>query len=176
MCSDAEGALGLTYNTHSLYGLSETILTTRALESVLGKRSIVISRSTFPGSGAHGGHWLGDNDATWDDLYFSIPGLLSFSMFGIPLVGADICGFGGFVRASEELCTRWMQVCVCVCVCVCVSVSVCTCVCVSVSVCLFLCVGLCLLVRVCLCLCVCACVCVCLFVCAFVCAYVCGAS
>ena len=37
----------------------------------------------------------GDNHATYDDLYFSIPGMLSFQMFGIPLVGSDICGFLG---------------------------------------------------------------------------------
>jgi lysosomal alpha-glucosidase len=79
----------------------------RALETVLGKRSLVISRSTFPGSGVFGGHWLGDNESKYRHMQNSITGILDFSLFGIPLVGADICGFSG--STTEELCTRWMQ-------------------------------------------------------------------
>ena len=43
-------------------GLSETIATSKALEKIIGKRSFVISRSTFPGSGGYGGHWTGKHD------------------------------------------------------------------------------------------------------------------
>lgn len=39
-----------------------------------GKRSMVLSRSTFPGSGKHIGHWLGDNDSQWAQLKESIIG------------------------------------------------------------------------------------------------------
>ena len=45
-----------------------------ALKKVRGKRSVVISRSTFASAGRYGGHWLGDNAATFNDLYLSIPG------------------------------------------------------------------------------------------------------
>ncbi|KAH9504147.1 hypothetical protein Btru_065110, partial [Bulinus truncatus] len=95
------------YDVHSLYGWSQSDVTLEAVREATGERGIVISRSTFPGSGQWVGHWLGDNVSQWKDLYSSVIGLLEFNLFGIPYIGADICGF--FENTTEELCLRWMQ-------------------------------------------------------------------
>ncbi|KPP70988.1 lysosomal alpha-glucosidase-like [Scleropages formosus] len=107
LCASALQKTSVHYNMHSLYGLLEAKASSSALKMILGKRPFVISRSTFPSQGLYSGHWLGDNRSQWTDLYTSISGMLTFNILGIPLIGADICGFGG--TTTEEMCVRWTQ-------------------------------------------------------------------
>ena len=42
-------------------------------------------------------------------MRMSIIGIIEYNIFGIPMVGSDICGF--FVEVRDiEMCTRWLQV------------------------------------------------------------------
>ncbi|XP_065410413.1 sucrase-isomaltase, intestinal-like isoform X1 [Chrysemys picta bellii] len=107
LCPDSKTYLGDHYNTHSLFGWSQTPPTFIAVQKATGKRAFVLSRSTFVGSGKYAGHWLGDNFSRWKDMHMSIIGMLEFNLFGIPYIGADICGF--LLDTTYELCLRWMQ-------------------------------------------------------------------
>ncbi|KAM8947191.1 lysosomal alpha-glucosidase [Pelodytes ibericus] len=107
ICASSKQHLSTHYNLHNLYGLSEAVASHYALISVRKKRPFIISRSTFASHGHYAGHWTGDVESTWDQLYHSVPAILLFNMYGVPLVGADVCGFVG--DTTEELCVRWSQ-------------------------------------------------------------------
>lgn len=98
----------IEYNTHNFNGFLEGKATYDYLQKRLKHdQPFILSRSTVPGSGKYVIHWTGDNLSKFKWLKLSIAGLVNFNIFGIPNVGADICGFTG--NTTEELCSRWMQ-------------------------------------------------------------------
>ncbi|CAL1536865.1 unnamed protein product [Lymnaea stagnalis] len=108
ICPSAKHAISSHYNLHNMYGWSQANITRAVLDTIFpNKRTPLITRSSFAGSAKYTGHWLGDNNSDYDDLYYSIPGILNFNLFGLTFIGADICGFRG--TTTPQLCTRWHQ-------------------------------------------------------------------
>lgn len=97
----------LEWDAHNIYGLAEGIATAHSVANITGSRPFVLTRSSFAGSGHTVAHWTGDNDATWQSLQLSVGSVLTFNLLGMPLVGADICGFRG--DTTMELCARWIS-------------------------------------------------------------------
>ncbi|KAF2153566.1 glycoside hydrolase family 31 protein [Myriangium duriaei CBS 260.36] len=96
------------YELHNLYGHLSGRASYNALTQLYdGRRPYFILRSTFAGSGTFAGHWGGDTNSMWGDMYFGIAQALQMSIAGIPYFGVETCGFNG--NADMELCTRWMQ-------------------------------------------------------------------
>ena len=97
----------LSFDFHNLNGFYESYYTYKGQMKMNGKRPFVLTRANYVGTGQFAAHWSGDNLSEWEFLRLSIPELFDLQVFGIPMAGADICGFMG--DATKELCARWMQ-------------------------------------------------------------------
>ncbi|RWS03137.1 lysosomal alpha-glucosidase-like protein [Dinothrombium tinctorium] len=107
LCLSAKHYIGLQYDIHNIHSTYEVLTTYKSLQKIKhNKRPFIISRSTFSGTGRYGYHWDGDVYSDWFDMKWTIASILNFNIFGIPLIGADMCGFNG--NTTVELCARWM--------------------------------------------------------------------
>ncbi|XP_054169313.1 sucrase-isomaltase, intestinal-like [Oppia nitens] len=95
---------------HNLYGYQHTYAIKEVLANDKTKlqRKLVMSLSTFIGSGRLGAHIGTNMKASWDMLVQSNIQTLEFSLYGIPLTGFPVCGFKGDAP-DNELCLRWYQ-------------------------------------------------------------------
>ncbi|XP_075544668.1 lysosomal alpha-glucosidase-like [Dermacentor variabilis] len=105
LCMSDRHYISSHYNVHNIYSQLEARATYKALVQIHQKRPFIISRSTSPGQSVWSGHWSGDISSSWEDMKLSISNILSFGMYGMPLTGADICGFNR--NTTVELCARW---------------------------------------------------------------------
>ena len=71
-------------------------------------RGLVVSRSAFAGMGKYAARQLGNNFSEDKYMGFSVTQIMAQNIAGMPLAGADICGF--FSNATAELCARWYTV------------------------------------------------------------------
>ena len=92
-----ENATGeyIMYNIHNMYGTLQTKATNEFLTSKDKKRPLIISRDSFVGHGQYGSVWTGDNSAIHDHMKLSFNQIINFNQYGLPFVGADVCGFAG---------------------------------------------------------------------------------
>lgn len=93
-------------NVHAFFGLMHLYNTYEFLKTK-GKLPFIITRSNTLGSNRFGFHWTGDNVANFTYLRLSISSNFMFGLWGIHMVGSDICGFGG--NTTVELCSRFFQ-------------------------------------------------------------------
>jgi len=99
------------YDVHNLFGHMMSKTTNNFMTSTYANpdnRPFILTRSSFSGTGQFASHWLGDNWRDWNYMKYSVAGMMNMNMFGIPHVGADVCGFFGQTR-DDDMCSRWIQ-------------------------------------------------------------------
>jgi len=98
----------LHYQVHNFYPNIQAKRTYEVLENLFPDQfPFILSRANAPGLGKYAAHWSGDNLGTYDFYKFSLSEVFNSNLFGIPMIGADICGFD--LNTTETLCSQWYQ-------------------------------------------------------------------
>ncbi|XP_054706577.1 LOW QUALITY PROTEIN: sucrase-isomaltase, intestinal-like [Uloborus diversus] len=101
------------YDYHNFYSLSSTIATEQAFSVIYAtRRKLMLTDSTFVGSGQYAGHLVKGLKCDWKGLKSSVSIILKLNYHGIPFSGMNICGDEGeSSEFNEELLLRWFQLC-----------------------------------------------------------------
>ncbi|KAI2805589.1 hypothetical protein BLOT_004587 [Blomia tropicalis] len=100
--------LGPYMAMHNLYGFAHSKLIHTIARESKNERPLVMSLSTFVGSGRYGGHIGSPINSNWTSLRLTLKQSLDFSIFGIPLNGYPVGGYRG-EKPNDELLRRWFQ-------------------------------------------------------------------
>ncbi|NWS64217.1 LYAG glucosidase, partial [Chunga burmeisteri] len=113
ICASSQQYLSPHYDLHSLYGLTQAIASHDSTTpyqvgcGALGPHPPLLPPCASPIAGGFSAGPIPPVPRSPDALCTPSAEVLLFNLFGVPLVGADICGFVG--DTSEELCVRWTQ-------------------------------------------------------------------
>ncbi len=106
---DDLGAKTLYAQNRNTFALNMARATYEGLERLQpDRRPFVITRAGYAGIQRYAITWIGDSNATFDQLALSVPMFASMGLSGQPFVGADTPGFIG--RGDGELLVRAYQV------------------------------------------------------------------
>ena len=94
------------FDVHSLFNILQQKATYKSMKTFT-PLPFILTRANIFGSGKFASHWFGDTRSDWVSMRYTVPSMIKYNLFGMPHVGADICGYTGIV--TPELCTRWTQ-------------------------------------------------------------------
>jgi len=92
---------------HNVYALQMAKATFDALKAQPDRRPFILTRAGFAGIQRYAAVWTGDNVASEEHLALACLMPQSMGISGVPFVGTDVGGFGGY--PSRNLYVRWMQ-------------------------------------------------------------------
>jgi alpha-glucosidase len=105
---DLDGRGGDHAEAHNVYGLQMARATAEGLARLRpDRRPFSITRSGWAGVQRYAAGWTGDNRATWDQLWLTMPMVMNLGLSGLAFTGPDTGGFLG--RPTGELFTRWLE-------------------------------------------------------------------
>ena len=94
---------------HNYYSLQQSMLVKKyLLNKFPSEYPFILSRGNAPGIGRYSFLWSGDNDSNYTWYHFSLSEVFTMNLFGVPMSGADVCGFAG--ETDSHMCSKWYQV------------------------------------------------------------------